>query len=202
MKLITIQNRDKLGDFIKAHNLRYVGSRSEVEHVGINSKTFNVEYYVGPDGEQYRRKVIPQEIIFAKGNRHGVEANAESFKLNLKFLLKGVVREVSEGELALLVKKTQHPQHRVKMFIDKKIELEHDQMVAFRETIVEATEECVDDFLAENPTVDAENLIVSTLEIPQMETDPENKTLQVALLTKLNKIVNASEDDGDENLLS
>ncbi len=193
MKLITIQNRDRLGEFIKANNLRYIGSRSEIEPIGINSKTFNVEYYVGPDGEQYRRKVIPQEIVFAKGNRHGVEANVESFQLNLKFLLKGVAKGVEGMELELLVKKTQHPQNRVKMFIDKKIEGEHDQMVAFRDTIVKATADCVDAFLMENAEIDSEQLVVSVLEVPQMETDPANKTLQLAFLSKLNDILNAGE---------
>ena len=202
MKLITIQNRDRLSEYIEANNLRYIGTKTEVELAGINSKRFNVEYYIDPNGEQYKRKVIPQEIIFAKGNRYGVEANAEAFQLNLRFLLQGVARKKEGAELELLVKKTQHPQNRVKMFIEKKVEGEHEQKVAFRETIVKATAECVDEFLVEKPEINGEELLISVLEIPQMETDPANTTLQIALLAKLNDISNASvAEDNDENLL-
>lgn len=201
MKLITIQNRDRLYDYIQAHNLTYIGTQVEVESVGINSKKFNVEYYIDPNGEKYRRKVIPQEIIFAKGNRYGVEANAEAFKLNLTFLLKGAARKVEGTELELLVRKTQHPQNRVKMFIDKKVEGEYEQKIAFRDTIVKATSDCVDEFLAQKPEINGEELLISILEIPQMESDPANATLQLALLAKLNDMTSADESD-DENLLS
>ncbi len=202
MKLITIQNRDRLREFISANNLKYIGSRSEIEPVGINSKKFNVEYYIDPNGEQYKRKVVPQEIVFAKGNRYGVEANAESFQLNLTFLLKGVARKVEGTELELLVKKTQHPQNRVKMFIDKKIEGELEQKIAFRDTIIKATSDCVDEFLAKNPEINGEELIISVLEVPQMESDPANATLQLALLSKLNDMTSAGENEEESgNLL-
>jgi hypothetical protein len=202
MKLITIQNRDRLYEYIQAHNLTYIGTKQEIELAGINSKKFNVEYYIDPNGEQYKRKVVPQEIIFAKGNRYGVEANVEAFQLNLTFLLKGVARKVESTERELLVKKTQHPQNRVKMFIEKKVEGEYEQKIAFRDSIVKATADCVDAFLAEKPEINGEELIISVLEIPQMETDPTNATLQLALLAKLNDMANANADEGsDENLL-
>ncbi len=202
MKLITIQNRDRLREFISANNLKYIGSRSEIEPVGINSKKFNVEYYIDPNGEQYKRKVVPQEIVFAKGNRYGVEANAESFQLNLTFLLKGVARKVEGTELELLVKKTQHPQNRVKMFIDKKIEGELEQKIAFRDTIIKATSDCVDEFLAKNPEINGEEFIISILEVPQIEADPANATLQLALLSKLNDMTSAGENEEESgNLL-
>lgn len=201
MKLITIQNRDRLYEYIQAKNLKFLGTRTEVELVGINSKRFNVEYYIDPNGEKYKRKVVPQEIIFAKGNRYGVEANVESFQLNLTFLLKGVARKVEGTELELLVKKTQHPQNRVKMFIEKKVEGEYEQKIAFRDTIVKATSDCVDAFLAEKPEIKGDELIISVLEVPQMESDPANATLQLALLAKLNDMSSADESE-DENLLS
>ena len=85
MKLITIQNRDRLYEYIQAKNLKFLGTRTEVELVGINSKDLTLNIILTLMEKNTKERLFHKKLFSPKATAMELRQMWSRFNLTLHF---------------------------------------------------------------------------------------------------------------------
>lgn len=184
--MIEITSLQQLTFLKQQEGFKREGALPSLEYQGKYPKHKVRDFYSDLGGNFYILKLPENNPTPLYPHRNNVEGLLNAFKGHMMTLLESVQKGLTGSELSLFIKRLQHHPEKIKSKLKYQIKDEEDLRKEQERLITQAIEETFEGFVSKNK-ISKQSIAKIILDVPEMDTDPNNQLLKHVMLAELDK---------------